>query len=499
MLKILLMTALWLPLFAVAVEIRTTVDETPIDPFDTLTGTVEILHKPTEKINVDSFTIEGETLIVKLVSKKKIGDQMLSQFNFNISPEKEGLQALGPITVKVGDQIITSNPVTYTVTMQTPETGLRLKAFILGDEPFYPGERLKFVYKIYFLGDVTLIKEDLPLLDATGFLKIGPLQVKDSKEKGYQVRTITQEVEAQAPGTFTFETSTLEGLINEVEKIQTTVEPFSFTVSPFPTKTKPANFIGTEGNFTVTSQLVTSDKMVVGDKILLTITFTGKGNLESLQLPDILCQAGINGFFSLTETPPYATISNNSKTFTFEMIPMTDLRQEIPALTFSIFNSDIDDYQAIKTKPIPLIIAPRPLPLIPRPPLAQGPIAPKTLPNITLEYETTPSPISSDVPLSLFYLAIGIALVIGLIQAYGHKPLMKILQYKKQKSSRDFMQEALKYPLEDRKFYLLMRRAFLGQDNSSAKKFLSYLDAVRYGRLAATKEQVKQRAKEALS
>ena len=499
MLKTLFFTVFLLPFFAVSLEIKTTINETAIGPFDTLTGTIEILHDTPDKVDIESFTLEGQPLSVKLISEKSIENQTLSRFNFDISPEQEGLQALGSISVKVGDQLVKSTPVTYTVAFQTPETGLRLKAFVLGDEPFYPGERLKFVYKIYFLGDVKLAKEDLPLLDAKGFLKIGTLQVKDTQEKGYQVRTITQEVEAQSPGTFSFETSALEGLINGMEKIQTSVEPFTLTISPFPTKTRPTTFIGTGGDFLVSSKLVTSDKVMVGDKMLLHITFTGKGNLESIQLPQITCLPGINGFFTRTETPPYATIKDNSITFTMEIIPITNLKQEIPALSFSTYDSDIDQYQTIETKPIPITVTPQPLPVIPRPPTATIPYTPKKMPTISLQYETTRPPIIHTVPLSAFYLLLGIALFIGLIQIYGRAPLIKILHQKRKKSPRYYLKEAFKYELEDRQFYLLLRKAFSKQTTLSAKKFLKYLDAVRYGRLASTKEQVARQAKEALS
>ena len=338
---------LLIPALAPSLEVKVQVPDTTLGPFDSVTGTIEILHDSEAEVDTQSFTLDGEPLRIQLISESPQEDQTLSLFSFEYTQVREGLNAIGPISVTVGDEKGQSPAATFTVTMKAPETGLQLRAFVLGEKPFYPGERLKFVYKIYFLGNVQLTKENLPLLDPEGFVKIGPLQVKDTEEKGYQVRTITQIVEAESPGTYTFDTSTLEGLINGIEKIQTTVEPFSLTIAPFPVETKPSGFIGTGGEFRVQSRLISSKNVIVGDKVLFEITFTGKGNLESLQLPDITCQPGVNGFFAPTETPTFATIDKDTKTFTVELIPMTDLRQEIPALKFSTYSSETEEYQTI--------------------------------------------------------------------------------------------------------------------------------------------------------
>jgi len=495
--KLFLISVLWIPLALQSALINVRVDENPVGPFDPVSGTVEIIHDPEEEVDPDSFTLEGEPLQVKFLEKEEAQDKMLSRFRFEIWPEGEGLQALGKISARVGGERAESVPTTYTATFKTPDSGLYLKGYVLGDKPFYPGERLKFVYKIYYLGNVELTKESLPLLEAEGFLKIGPLQVDESMEKGYRVQSFIQEVEARKPGDFNFEASLLEGLVNGVRKIQTTVEPFTLTISPFPGESKPQNFIGTGGTFEVSSRLQTSDKIMVGDKITATITFKGKGNLESVALPDIFCQPGISGFFAETETPAFATIDNGAVTFTVEMIPLTDLRQEIPSLVFSIYDAASEHYTTIQTQPIPMTIASPPIPKLSRPPVADVKKPKKDETDVKLVDEPARLPLTAPVSLFYFYLTLALACLIGLAQFLGKDSLVAFFSRKKEKSPREKLQEAARYDLNDRKFYLLAREAFLQVKSAKAKQFLYDLDAIRYGKLSASKDQVLKRAREA--
>ncbi|NGX57581.1 MAG: hypothetical protein K940chlam3_00474 [Chlamydiae bacterium] len=497
-------TALILPFSAFSFEVRTQIQEGPIDPFDPLNGTINILHGASEKIDVDSFILEGQKLQVKfLKDEKQPDDQILSTYSFAITPEKEGLSALSPISVKVGDKRGESPAITYTVQYKTPDTGLRLRAFIHGEEPFYPGKRLKFVYKIYYRGNVKLTKEDLPLLKAEGFTKIGELDVKDSKFKGYSVSTITQEVETLAPGSYSFGTSTLEGLINNDEKIQTTVEPFTVKVVPFPTEKKPATFTGGIGNFTVKSRLLSTPKVMIGDIILLEIEFTGKGNLDRIELPNITCEPGLYGFFAPTQTPPYATIKKNSKKFTVELVPLSALVQKIPALHFSTFNPESQKYEVISSRPIPLSITPQPLPTLKRPPLKKAP--PVNWDQIAVQPENLPlqpaieKGIVSEIGLSRFYFLMIIAVFLLIIIYFGKEPLTRYFYREKQKTPLSSLKKALQYDVHDRKFYWYMKEAFRDDTRLKARQFLDYLDEVRFGGLESTKKAIYKRAREALS
>ncbi len=484
-------------LFGAAMDVA--VPETPTIPFDPIRGRITIIHTPSEEVDMESFQVEGRPLAVDFLEKQEEDGVVRSFFQFDIMPGQEGLNALPSIRVRVGDETVASPALIYEVVYQIPDSGLRLKAFVQGEAPFYPGERLKFIYKIYFLGNVQLTKDQLPLIEAEGFEKIGPLRVTESEEKGFKVQIITQDVEAVAPGDFTFEESLLEGIIDGSRAVQTAVEPFTLTIEPFPVETKPANFIGTGGIFTVRSRLRSPRQIKVGDKISLELVFRGDGNLESLHLPNLFCQPAIMGFFDATRAPPVSSIEGNTKTFTVEMVPLTHLVNEIPPLSFSIYDSKTNAYSTIKTRPLSLKVAPAALPELSRPPVAQRkeeksqrqtPLPPAK--QVATKRRLTPS-------WPHFVATFCIAAFILLAQYLSRDQLLKMWRRPKPKPRQTLIKEALCYSLNDRRFYLKMREAASGIESDKARSFRRELDAIRYGNKRVSKERLLAEAREVIA
>lgn len=476
-----------------------TVPETPTTPFDPIKGRITITHNPSEEIDLQSFQMEGRPLAVDFIEKQEEDGVVRSFFHFDIMPQEEGLNALPSIRALVGEETVASPAIIYEVVFQIPDSGLRLKAFVEGETPFYPGERLKFIYKIYFLGNVQLTRDQLPLIEAEGFEKIGPLRVTESEEKGFKVQIITQDVEAVAPGDFTFEESILEGIIDGSKKVQTSVEPFILTIEPFPVETKPANFIGTGGSFTVRSRLTSPRQIKVGDKISLELVFRGDGNLESLNLPNLFCQPGIMGFFDSTRAPPVSSIEGNRKTFTVEMVPLTHLVNKIPPFSFSIYDSRSNVYSTISTRPLSLKVAPVALPELSRPPVAQkkeGQSQRQTPLLPAKQIKTKRSPALSWPHFIATFSFAGFAL---LAQYLARDRLLKIWRRPKQMSRQRLINEALRYSLNDRRFYLKMREAASGIESDKAYAFRRELDAIRYGNKHVSKERLLVAAREVIA
>lgn len=501
---LILLTLLFTPVAAFSAKVAVTVPDSILEPFDMLSGTIEILHSPKETIDNNSFVLEGKPLKVRFLKEEKQPDgTLLSLYNFEVTPEREGLNAVSPISVIVGGKPFQSMPATYTVTYKTPELGLGLRAFIYGKEPFYPGQRLKFVYKIYYRGDVKLTKEVLPLLNAKGFTKIGGLNEESSWFKGFRVSTFTQEVEATAPGNYSFGTSILEGIINGKKNVKTVVDPFTVTISPFPQKEKPASFTGAIGNFTVKARLISSSHVSIGDIIQLEIVFTGNGNLALIKLPELSCEPGLYGFFTPTATPPYATIKENSKTFTVELVPLSALEQKIPALTFSIFNPKTKKYEDIKTQPIPLTIASPPLPKIQRPPLKKAMPAAweeeKVLfSNLPLQPSHPKRP-QFKIGLQAFYISLLAAVCLWIVLYNCKTPLDAWRHRKRRETPWDHIRKASGYDMDSPEFYAHLFKAFQDDDRKKSKDFLDYLDQVKFGGIEAAKDEIIRRAKEALT
>lgn len=280
------------------------------------------------------------------------------------------------------------------------EATLTLKATIDGQKALYPGQKTKLVYTYYYNGDIQLVTEKLPLLDAEGFIKIGEKEFKESIENGINVSTISQEIEASSPGTFSFPPSLIEGYVYKKDpdgkrvqmpnKLSSETPSMTLTVLPFPDNNKPASFngaIGKEYSFNVSLQ---GEKEVeVGDQVSLLFTITGDSFIKKVPLPDLCCQPGLNGFFRASDLPPVEEVRGNTKTAVVRLTPLNAAIKEIPSIEFSFFNPITATYTSLKSKPIPISIkatmSPPPSTVINAPPqISNTPTEAKKIPIRTI-------------------------------------------------------------------------------------------------------------------
>ncbi len=484
-----------------AVEISSSINTEKVPALESAGGSIDIRHDSDEKIDDQSFQQGGKPLQVKFSGSREEADgTVLSSYKFEIYPEKEGLNILAPISAVVGGRRYQSNPSTYSVEYIMPEKGLYLRALIQGKEPFYPGERLKFIYRIYFRGDVKLTKEELPLIDSESFQKIGGLEFKEFQYKGFKVNEFTQEVQILAPGVYSFGTSVLEGMINNKEKVRTEVKPFQITINPYPKQGQPPSFTKASGHFNVSTKLLTSDHIEVGDEASLKIEISGEGNVDTIRLPNFLCQPGFSGFFSLTGSPPVASTNENGKVFTVNIVPKTSLVKEIPPIQFSSFDPETREYFSTSSHPIPLTVSSRPLPVSPPPPLKQSP--PVDWDKILLAVKPGPLPTplesaqreSSTDPWNFLWL-VPVFAFLWLLQYYGKDYWIAYRSRQKEREPRSLIKEASKYDIGSREFYRLIALAFKNDRRSEVKGLFSFLDAIRFGKMKGSKEEVLSKAR----
>lgn len=365
-----------------------------------LPGTIEVTHDKNVEIDPSNFMMKGQPLSVTLVKNVQISPDnplMVSIFSFELPPQPAGLRVLPEISLKAGNktyktfsstfEVLSSSqaapspppstkpkeqpsPSKLEVTNQNIPGTLQLKAEVQGVKPLYPGQRLKFIYYYYYKGDIGLTKEDLPLLDAKGFLKVGEKEIKDYTQGEMSVREISQEVEAIKPGHFSFPPSIVEGLAYEVNEgeteygkknLKSEVPATSVDVEPFPSEGKPASFNGAVGEFTFEDALLSTSQIHVGDKIELSLKISGKtSDWTSLPPPELCCQPGFSGLFTLSDIPPKEEVKGNSKTFIVELRALSEEIKEIPSIEFSYFDPNKRKYIALQSKPIPITVKSNP-------------------------------------------------------------------------------------------------------------------------------------------
>lgn len=240
--------------------------------------------------------------------------------------------------------------------LMADEPFLRLDLSVDGENPFYPKQKLHFVYKISYRGEVQLTKETLPLLEAEGFKKVGTVSVTEEKKEDYSIQVISQEVKAGFAGSYHFPASTIEGFLNGDKNriIKSTIPPYTVVIEPFPKKNQPLSFSGAMGRFMIETALLTPSTVSINDNIRLKITLQGEGDFSTVQLPIFICQPGYSGFFTFSDLPPQIKQEEDKKIFIVEMRPLTAVITEIPALEFSSFDPEARTYYTVTAPPIPL-------------------------------------------------------------------------------------------------------------------------------------------------
>ena len=132
-------------------------------------------------------------------------------------------------------------------------------------------------------------------------------------------------------------------------------DPLTVVVHPLPVRGRPAHFGGAVGQYRLdVSAKPTSLK--VGEPITLTMTVSGKGNIDSVTIPRISDLTQFRAY------DPQVNVqkSGNSGKKTFEqvLIPKSDKVKAIPKIQFSFFDPSIGEYRTVSKGPIPVDVKP---------------------------------------------------------------------------------------------------------------------------------------------
>ncbi|WP_276504364.1 BatD family protein [Terrimonas pollutisoli] len=159
----------------------------------------------------------------------------------------------------------------------------------------------------------------------------------------------------------------VEGVFPEarsIEKENTVVyennmrtEAIAIAVKATPSKNKPAEFNGATGKFSIDA-FVEKSELAKNEEADLVIIISGKGNFTQLSPPAVQWPAGIEGLEPIIkdylshETSPMT----GRREFHFRFVSAKPGRYELPAINFSFFNPDSNDYKKLITKPISISI-----------------------------------------------------------------------------------------------------------------------------------------------
>lgn len=377
-----------LPYMLIAeISMRAEVDQKMGYENSPLSGSILIGHQADEEIDQSSFELDKKPLKVELVKQERLGadeKHLLSIYQFTLPAQAKGAHLLPAITVSVGGQKYQSIPSTYevigqekaTATKATPASApasanlpiLQLEAFIKGPREIFPGQKTTVGYRYIFTGNIDTTKEEVPLLKAEGLIKIGEPTAKELQEGQYSILEISQIVQGDKPGSYTYAPSILEGIpytetpsgqkMYDSKKLTSTAEPITITVKPFPTEGQPTSFTGAVGEYAWKADLASPAEIKVGDPLKVRFTVSGSQDLQAIKLPELCCQPGMSGLFRLSDLPPESQTDGKQRTFLVEMRALSDQIKAIPAFEFSSFDPDTGQYLIYHTDPLPIKISP---------------------------------------------------------------------------------------------------------------------------------------------
>jgi hypothetical protein len=326
---------------------------------------------------------------------------------FLLSAKKEGKFQIGPMTMVLGGQSVSSNPVTIEATknpvapgqqqqqQQQNQGGGEQNAPVGGDDLFvrtivsktkcYLGEQITVTQKIYSRLDLRGF-QNIKFPSYNGFWSQQPegipnvqLQVENLDGVNYNVGEFSKTyVFPQRTGELVIDPTEVECVVRRQssKKPRNIFEQFfggggyedvvvkavskkvKIEVNDVPEAGKPANFSGGVGSF---NYKVEASKQIVkaNDAFNLKVTISGRGNLKLMEAPKFNLPSSFESYEpKVTENISNAGGVSGSKTYNYLIIPREPGEFILNGLDFSYFDLDKKKYVTIPSPEFKITVSP---------------------------------------------------------------------------------------------------------------------------------------------
>jgi hypothetical protein len=319
---------------------------------------------------------------------------------FRVTPQKPGEYKIPPITVTIGGQTLSSEPLTLKVGQPTAPTRESVNAgaemafmrLVLPRTEVYAGEIFEAELQLHLRQDV----QDLPRMQLTAFpaegFHVGNLVKSQTRQTQlgsalYRVVTWAVPIRALRQGQMTLGPVTAIAVVERAapnrrrsffdfgvfggEQVQVSLatEPQSVTCLPLPAQGVPPGFNGAVGTYSLAAT-ASPTNITVGDPIVIKVQISGRGVLENLALPE-------QSWSNFKTYPPTSKVETTdalglqgTKTFEQTVVPASMDVKELPPLVFSFFDPAQKNYRTLTTPAIPLVV--RPSGSLPTPAIARA-------------------------------------------------------------------------------------------------------------------------------
>ncbi len=125
---------------------------------------------------------------------------------------------------------------------------------------------------------------------------------------------------------------------------------FSIEVRAIPEEGRPFEWTGAVGEFSVSRQANRRD-LDAGESLELTVTWSGQGNLEFFEPPDVTRLPAFAGFRSFGTKSEFL---DGERRVTYDLVPTSPEITEIPPVPLWIFDTKTETYRTIETENVPI-------------------------------------------------------------------------------------------------------------------------------------------------
>ena len=325
-----------------------------------------------------------------------INGQVTSQvvFSFALAPQSPGEHVIPAISMTVGGQTLTTNPIPIKVLSgsagpapaggNTQDTGVAhggRNLFVtttVDKKTVTVGEQLTLLFRFYSRAPLLSQPRYQPP-DTTGFMSedLPPQRQYVTILQGvrYQVVELATALFPTSSGKFTIGPAALEcnvqdfsdpfgdgffqNFFHQGQPVTLRSDPLVVSVQPVPEQGRPASFRGDVGRFDMTARF---DKKAaqVHEPLTLTVTVSGEGNVKALSAPPLP---------EIKEFKTYETLSSlniekkagrlqGSKVFTTVMKPEVSGELTFPALSLSFYDPQARTFRTVSSQPLRVRVSP---------------------------------------------------------------------------------------------------------------------------------------------
>ena len=309
-------------------------------------------------------------------------------YTYSVSASKKGAFTMGPALVTIDGKQYGSNTVRITVDALGEIKGRQNDAMFFTAEVLperaYLGEDL--ICRIRFYWSVSLRNiqfEGFPDIKNLEFTQIGESRQfqKNINGKTFNVAELLHQVSPSAPGDYEIPPLAVKVEVikssgrrsrfprgffddqffgnEDVVKTRVLSEPVSFTVNPLPAEGRPQGFNGLLGRFSAKAGL-NPKEVKAGDSATLTVTLSGRGNVQLLPDLDLPHLPGVKVYPSdpQLEDNRDGQGAYGKKTMQWALVPQAKGDVTIPAFSVPYFNTGSGKYEFAKTQEMNLHVLP---------------------------------------------------------------------------------------------------------------------------------------------